>query len=217
MLPASDETVAEVTRLLKLAEEQTEDERFAAAHESLAQLEPILQAQQDMVGLSRTALRMGQLAEQAGDTNLALRDYQQAALWADQAGAAGDPQLKGIALHRQAHLLRFAEPAQAREGFAAAQAASAAAGDLRGKLLSAAMIGQIDLTQGNPESGMQQILAALDAMPVDMPEREHLIEHVNYLSNRLESALYRQLLQQELHDPALQELLLNWPEPPAVG
>jgi hypothetical protein len=61
------------------------------------------------------------------------------------------------------------------------------------------MIGQIDITSGDPEGGMARLLAALVDLPPDASERTHLIEHAAYLSEQLPRSLFLQLL--ESHVP----------------
>ena len=185
------ETLAEtIRRIFQSAQDAIASEQYETARSALQSLLPLLEKACDLAGQVRLLDELGHVHELLGDLASARRSYESAL----QRLTAGSRDARLRLLHRLAHACRPSDPAQSRALFLECAALADTLGDRRAAALSRAMIGQIDITSGEPDGGMARLLAALVELPIDAPERTHLIEHAAYLGEQLTEGLFRQLL-----------------------
>ena len=190
------ETLAEtIGRTYRDAQDAIASEQSETARSILESLLPLLEQAGDRLGQARVLDELGQVHELLGDLANARRSYESAL----ERVPADSRSARVLLLHRLAHAYRSIDPARSRVLFLECTALADALGDRRAAALSRAMVGQIDITSGDPEGGMTRLLTALVELPPDAPERSHLIEHAAYLSEQLPRSLMQRLL--ESHVP----------------
>lgn len=172
---------------------------LTAGRTALEGLLPLLEQVGDRVGQGRVLFQIGSICEERGEGERAQGCYERSLA----ALGNGDAATKGTVLHRLGHVLRARDPAGARERFEESAALCDAVGDRRGAALSRAMVGQIDFTSGERESGLGLMLSALAALPADAPERWHLIEHIVYLGLRVAPERFAELVDAHIREAAL--------------
>ena len=191
----SDTLAETIGRKYRDAQVAIDGEQYEEARSALESLLPLLEQTGDRSGQIRVLDELGQVHELLGDLPSARFSFESALQRAP--ADCGPTRLR--LLHRLAHAWRPSDPARAQALFRQCADLADSLGDPRAAALSRAMIGQIEITSGDPAGGMTRLLAALVELPPDAPERSHLIEHAAYLSEQLPRGLFLRLL--ESHVP----------------
>lgn len=168
------------------------DQRWVDAARAFAELMPQLREQEDVLGQSRVLTHLAQIFTVLGQRDQAVEFYREARRLAIE---ACDQQLHAICAHQLGCLLFESEPDQAKAMLVESRSACIVLGDKRGESLSLALIGEIEIQQGQCEAGMSKMLQALKQMP-PMEEKTQLLEQVKSLAGRLSPERFAQMVEE---------------------
>lgn len=188
------------------AQQLLRESNWVEAARAFAGLMPTLREQGDTLGQARVLTHLAQIFGVLEQNEQALEFYREARRLAIE---AGDQQLKAICAHQLGCLLRQSEPEQAKAMLQESRSACVLLGDLRGETLSLALIGEIDLDQGDGEAGMRKMLQAVREMP-EIAEREELIRLVGARSSQLPFERFEALLQEQIPTERLRQRVLDF-------
>lgn len=174
------------------AQKLLSDKQYVEAARAFASLMPSLRKADDILGQARVLTHLAQIFFLLDQRDQAIEFYREARKLAME---AADVQLQAIATHQIGCLLRESDPQQARTMLIESRTACAVLGDPRGEALALALIGEIDIRQGEREAGMRKMLQALKQIPA-IPERQEIIDQILSLADRLPRERFEAVVEQ---------------------